>query len=220
MISNGSFDITVQPILDLYTETFQNEKRPPTEEEVKEAQKRIDYRQIILTENQISIGPDQEITLGGIAKGYAVEKAVDILKSMGIKSALVNAGGNMRAIGKKPDDLPWNIALKNPRNETEYLTMVYLDNNAIATSGDYERYFNENKTFHHIINPKTGYSATELISTTIVTENAFDADALSTTVFVLGKEKGLQLCESLENTSCLIITRNREIIKSSKWKEN
>jgi len=104
--------------------------------------------------------------------------------------------------------------LENPRNKQEYITIIPLNNNAVSTSGDYERYFNENKTFHHIVNPKTGYSAIELISVTIITDNAMDADALSTSVFVLGKEKGLKLIEDL-GVKGLIITREKGIIKSS-----
>jgi FAD:protein FMN transferase len=215
-LSDGAFDITVQPILDLYTESFLVNKRAPTATEILKIVKRIDYKKIIITNNSISIGADQEITLGGIAKGYSVEKAIEVLKSYGIEHALVNAGGNMRALGEKPGNIDWNIALRNPRDENEYITIITLNDNAVSTSGDYERYFNENKTFHHIINPKTGYSATELISVTIVMDNAYDSDALSTTVFVLGPEKGMALAEKL-GVKALIITRDRQIIKSKNW---
>ena len=215
-LSDGAFDITVQPILDLYTHTFNDLKRPPTEEEINETLILINYKNIILSKDKKSIKLSKKgmkITLGGIAKGYAVERAIDILNKEGIQHALVNAGGNMRAIGNKGTE-DWQIALENPRNKQEYITIIPLNNNAVSTSGDYERYFNENKTFHHIVNPKTGYSAIELISVTIITDNAMDADALSTSVFVLGKEKGLKLIEDL-GVKGLIITREKGIIKSS-----
>ncbi|MBW2984656.1 FAD:protein FMN transferase, partial [Candidatus Woesearchaeota archaeon] len=99
--------------------------------------------------------------------------------------------------------------------ENEYLAIIKLNDKSVATSGDYERYFEPDKKFHHIVDPRTGYSATELISVTIVTDTALDADALATSVFVLGPEKGLELIESLENVEGLLITKDREIIKSS-----
>ena len=120
----------------------------------------------------------------------------------------------MRAVGKKPNN-NWQIALENPRNKQEYITILNINNKAIATSGDYERYFDPEKKFHHIINPNTGYSATELISVTIITDKTIDADALATAVFVLGKDKGLKLVNTLNNVEALIITNDRDIIKSS-----
>jgi FAD:protein FMN transferase len=130
----------------------------------------------------------------------------------------VFAVGNMRAFGKKPEGV-WNVALADPRDANNYITVIPMDNNAVSTSGDYERYFDDEMKYHHIINPKTGYSATELISVTIVTDNAFDADSISTTVFVLGKERGMKLIESMPGVEGLIITREREILKSSGFNE-
>lgn len=209
-LSDGSFDISVKPILDLYTYTFSEENRPPTEDEVKRELEKVGYSRIIIDENEISIGEGQKITLGGIAKGYAVDKAIEVLLENGIKNALVNAGGDMRAVGKKYGSIEWSIALANPRDGEEFITLVPISDKAIVTSGDYERYYDENKEFHHIVNPLTGYSATELISVTIIADNAFDADAISTAVFVLGKEKGLELVEQL-GVDAVIITKDREI---------
>ena len=214
-ISNGSFDITVQPILDLYTESFSVKKRPPTDDEIKEELKKVDYAKIEINGKEVSIGDNQKITLGGLAKGYAVDKAITVLKKEGIEHALVNAGGDIRALGKKYASLDWSIALANPRDKEDYITIIKLADKAVVTSGDYERYFDSEKNFHHIVNPLTGYSATELMSVTILTDNAFDADAISTSVFVLGKEKGLELVVSLDNVEGMIITREKEIIKSS-----
>jgi thiamine biosynthesis lipoprotein len=213
-LSGGSFDITVQPILDLYSSSFGNKGRAPTDEEIEKELEKVDFTRIKLTEDNISIGMDQKITLGGIAKGYAVEEAIGILKEYGIKNALINAGGDMRGIGKKYGNLDWTIALENPRNNDEFVATFKLSDRSIVTSGDYERYFNENKSFHHIVDPKTGYSATELISVTIITDNAFDADAISTAVFALGKENGLALIENLDDTDGLLITSDKEILKT------
>ena len=215
-LSNGAFDITVQPILDLYTKSFRKNKRPPSKEEIDAELKKIDWEKITIKQNTISIGNNQKITLGGIAKGYAVDKAVESLKTDGINNALVNAGGDMRTIGKKYNTQEWNIALANPRDKNDYITIIPVSNKAIVTSGDYERYY-ENKSFHHIVDPRTGYSAAELMSVTIITDSAFDADAISTAVFVLGKEEGLKFIENLNNTEGLIITKDKEIVKSSSF---
>jgi len=217
-LSNGAFDITVQPILDLYDRSFIEKNSAPSGEEINKELKKVDYKRVIIKDKEIKIGDDQSITLGGIAKGYAVEKAVEILRRHNITMALVDASGNMRALGKKPEGV-WNVAMEDPRDMKNYITIIPLDNNAVSTSGDYERYFDEKMEYHHIINPKTGYSATELISATIVTDNAFDADALSTAVFVLGKERGMKLIESLPGVEGLIITREREILRSSGLKQ-
>jgi FAD:protein FMN transferase len=218
-LSDGAFDITIQPILDLYNRSFIEKGSIPSAKTINRELKKIGYKRIIIKDREIRIGDNQRITLGGIAKGYAVEKAVEILKRHHITMALVDAGGNMRALGKKPEGM-WTVALADPRDANNYITTIALDNNAVSTSGDYERYFDDEMKYHHIINPKTGYSATELISVTIVTDNAFDADALSTAVFVLGKEKGMRLIESLPGVESLIITREKEIVKSSGFKED
>jgi FAD:protein FMN transferase len=213
-LSNEAFDITVQPLLDLYHRSFTEKNSAPSTEEISRELKKVDYRRIIIKDHAIKIGDDQSITLGGIAKGYAVEKAAEILKRHGITMALIDAGGNMRALGRKPDGR-WNIAMADPRDADNYIMIIPLENNAVSTSGDYERYFDDKMEYHHIIDPQTGYSATDLISVTIEADNAFDADALSTTVFVLGKEKGMRLIESLPGVEGLIITKEKEILKSS-----
>jgi len=217
-LSEGAFDITVQPLLDLYKDSFENKKRAPTDNEIKETLELVNFENIVIEFKKIRFEKKGiKITLGGIAKGYAVDKAIDVLKKNDIKHALVNAGGDLRAIGNKGKK-NWSIALANPRNKREYVALIELNNKSVATSGDYERYFDEDKKFHHIVNPKTGYSADELISVTIITDKAVDADALATSVLVLSKEKGLELIEKLENVEGLIITKEKEIIKSSGFK--
>jgi len=213
-LSQGAFDITVQPILDLYKDSFENLKRPPTEEEVQETLNQVGYEYIFIKNKNMKFTKPTKITLGGIAKGYAIDKAIEVLKQYDVEHALVNAGGDMRAIGAKGEE-DWQIALQNPRDKKDHITIIHLNDRAVATSGDYERYYDDEKKFHHIVDPRTGFSATELISVTIVTDKAVDADALATSVFVLGKEDGLNLVENTKNTEALIITKDKEIIKSS-----
>jgi FAD:protein FMN transferase len=214
-LSEGSFDITVQPILDLYTYTFGEEGRPPTDEEIKETKKLVNYNLITIRIRDIEFKKTgMSITLGGIAKGYAIDKAVEVLEEQGIKNALVNAGGDMRALGDK-NGKPWSIALQNPRDKEDYITIIELNGNAVATSGDYERYYDDEKKFHHIVDPRTGKSATDTISVTIIAKTAEEADALATSVFVMGQYAGIELIENTEDVEGLIITADKDIVKSS-----
>lgn len=214
-ISNGSFDITCNPLLNLWMVKVKKENRMPTSDEIEEASELVGYEHLIIDDALNRAKFDKEgmsITLGGIAKGYAVDCACEKLIEAGIKHALVNIGGDMRAIGDK-NGVPWEVALQNPRNKEEYITIIKLNNESVATSGDYERYFFLKERIHHIMNPKTGYSADECISVTVITHNCIDADALSTTVFVMGPEKGKALLDEL-GIKGLIISPDRQVIKS------
>ena len=215
-LSGGAFDITVQPILDLYDLSFRVRGRAPTGEEVREALRLVDYRRIRLSASGLSLGEGQKITLGGIAKGYAVDRALAVLEAQGIRQALVDAGGDLRTMGRH-GSRDWIVALQDPRNRDRYITRIRATDRAVVTSGDYERYYDAQRRFHHIIDPTTGYSATALISVTIIAATAFDADAISTSVFVLGEEEGMRLIESLEDVEGLLITRDRRILRSSGW---
>lgn len=215
-ISNGAFDITVQPLLELYTTSFAEKGRGPTDEEIITQKSLVNYKNIIIEDDNIAFDKDgMKITLGAIAKGYAIDRAILELEKHGIENALVNIGGDMKAIGSKNNE-PWQIALQNPRDKNEYITIIPLENQAVATSGDYERYFVENKSAHHIMDPRTGKSATDLISVTVISDNAIDGDALATSVFVLGAERGLDLLRK-QNAEGLIITKDKEIIKTENF---
>ncbi len=212
-ISAGAFDITVEPLLRLFDASFSERSEPPSDVEIQAALQLVGFDRIEVTSDRIYLPDGMKITLGGIAKGYAIDRAVAVLKEHGIEQGLVNAGGDMRSIGSKGEN-PWRIALQNPRNGSEYIAVLPLDNSAVATSGDYERYFDPDRRFHHIIDPRTGYSATKLMSVTIVTETALDADALATAVFVSGAVDGMMLVNRMENIEALIITSEGNIITS------
>lgn len=214
-LSGGAFDITVQPILELYDRSFRELKRAPTDEEVRRTLPLVDYRRIQLAEGSIRLGPGQKITLGGIAKGYAVDRALEIMRAMGVRNALVAGGGDIRTLGRAEGRRDWLVALRNPRDPKDFITRIRCTDLAVSTSGDYERYYDPDKNFHHIVNPLTGYSATELISVTIVGPASFDVDALATTVFVLGLEKGMKLIGSLKGYEGLLITRDRRIHRTA-----
>ena len=214
--TDGYFDITVQPLLELWQSGLWQESKAVQENRIEATMNLVGWDKVTVGENAIELTVEgMKITLGGIAKGYAVDEALDTISDTGIEHALINAGGDMRMLGTKPQGEPWRVALVNPDNKNESLASFIMADGAIATSGNYERYFDPEKKAHHIINPKTGYSASECISTTVIAPDLTYADALATGIFVMGPEDGIGLINSLENTECFIVDSQREIHQSS-----
>jgi len=215
-LTGGCFDVTVQPLLDLWASGLWKDSPEVQQNKIDETMRVIGSDKINIEGNKIYFMVEgMKITLGGIAKGYAVDEAIRVLRDMGIKHALVDAGGDMGTIYSKPGAEPWCIALENPDDTSQCLATFEFSDKSVATSGNYERYFNPEKTAHHIINPKTGYSANECISVTIIAEDCMQADALATAVFVMGPEKGIRLVESLPDVECFIIDAERTTYSSS-----
>jgi thiamine biosynthesis lipoprotein len=214
--TDGYFDITVQPLLELWEGGLWQESETVQEQRIAETMTMVGYDKLVVEEDRVSFSVEgMEITLGGIAKGYAVDAALEVIQDQGIEHALINAGGDMIVLGTKAQGQMWKVALVNPDNTSQSLAEFALADNAIATSGNYERYFDPEKTAHHIINPKTGYSAAECISTTVIAPSVTQADALATGIFVMGPDEGIDLIESLDNAECLIVDNYREIHLSS-----
>ena len=215
-ISNGAFDITFASLGHLFD--YRNGVQP-SEEQVAELTKSINYRLIEFDESSREVRlltPDLRIDLGGIAKGYAVDQVIKTLTEHGIKHAAVSAGGDSRVLGDKLGE-PWIIGIKNPRSE-ETAIRIPLEDFAISTSGDYERFFIDPDTgerVHHILNPSTGNSAKGLSSVSVIGPSGFDTDPLSTTLFVLGKDKGLALIEEFDDFDAVIIDLNGKVHFSS-----
>ena len=205
----GAFDITVEPLLEIWG--FKDQKyRIPSQEEINQVLKLVGTDKIIIDKANSTIEfkiENMAIDLGGIAKGYAVDKAVEKLKEMGIKDALINAGGDIFCLGKKYSK-EWQIAIKDPRREG-VIEDLRLRDKAIATSGDYEAYFIVNERhFAHIINPQTGYPCESgVISISVVADDCLTADALATSVFILGKDKGKQLVKRFNSRIVSLITQ-------------
>jgi thiamine biosynthesis lipoprotein len=220
-LTDGSFDITVQPILDLWAydpdveQQFWELDEPTQTTAINEALERVGPAQIIVESGTIRLKEGASITLGGIAKGYAVDEALEVIADMGIKYALIDAGGDIGTLGAKPDGELWNIALANPDDTSQSLASFSFADRAVATSGNYERYFDPEKEVHHIVNPKTGYSAGECISVTIIARDCTQADVLATSVFVMGPVEGMLLVESLDDVEALIVDSDRIIYQSS-----
>jgi thiamine biosynthesis lipoprotein len=218
-ITDGAFDITVQPLLDLWGNLDLKLWEKPMEVQkamVNERMPLIGSDKINITQDRVSFKvPGMKITLGGITKGYAADEALKIIESMGIKHALVAAGGNIGALGTKTNGEPWKISLVNPDNTDDSLAVFQFSNMSVSTSGNYERYFSPDKKVNHIMDPRTGFSVSSVISVTIISNSGTQADALSTSVFVMGAKEGMKLVESLNNVVCFIVDYDRKIYTSS-----
>jgi len=211
VITNGAFDITYDSVGQFYD--YRAGKRPASKQ-IKIHLDEINYRYVHLEQKDLTIRftqPGVRINLGGIAKGYAVESVINLLRDLGVKHALATAGGDTRLLGNRGNG-PWVIGVRDP-NDTEGLIMrLALEDEAISTSGDYERFFIEdNVRYHHILNPSTGQSAGQVRSVTIVGPDATLTDGLSTSVFVLGPVAGLELIESLEGYEALIVDTGQQV---------
>ncbi|MEW6041108.1 MAG: FAD:protein FMN transferase [Elusimicrobiota bacterium] len=206
-LTEGAFDITIQPLIELWN--IPGNKTPPDKYSIKNALKRVNYKYIKVGKKNIRLYNGARIDLGGIAKGQIVDSAIEVLRACGIKCALVNAGGNISVIGDKY----WKIGIRHPRGDiNKILGIIEIKNQAVATSGDYERFFEyRGKRYHHIFNPKTGLPADKCISVTVVAPNATEADALSTSLFVLGAEKGLKLANELQGIECIFVNPDGKI---------
>src|SRR5690606_12812927 len=214
VLTRGAFDITFDSVGQHYD--FRAHLRPDEETATREAQL-IDYRLVQTDESDHSIRflePGVRINLGGIAKGYAVERGAQLLVERGIRHAIVSAGGDTRLVGDRRGK-PWIVGIRHPRLEGEVALRLPLENEAISTSGDYERYFIEDgKRYHHIISPSTGEPATGVHSVTIVGPDAVITDALSTSVFVMGVDQGLRLIATLPDYEAIVIDAEGRIFYS------
>jgi thiamine biosynthesis lipoprotein len=212
-ISGGAFDITYASVGYAYD---YREGRKPSDRAIANKLPAIDYRHIELDGRRIRFDNKAvRIDLGGIAKGYAVDRAIDILRRCGIDRAMVSAGGDSRIIGDH-GGRPWIIGIQHPRKPGNIALRLPLSDIAISTSGDYERYFIDNgERVHHIINPATGHSAGASWSASVIGPDALTTDALSTTIFILGAADGLALIESLEGFDAIIIDSNGRVHYSS-----
>lgn len=198
LVTGGAFDPTVGPLLDVWG--FTDKKyRFPSEEEIALAKKKVGMDKVVIDDdkNMITLTvPGMKLDLGGIAKGYAVDCAVARLKQAHVRSCLINAGGDIYCLGKKPDGTPWRVALQDPRREHYAVPAEFFElvNKAIVTSGDYEQFFmKDNKRYSHIFDPNTGWpAASGVVSVTVTAPDCLTADALATSLFVMGKEKGSQ----------------------------
>jgi thiamine biosynthesis lipoprotein len=216
-LSGGAFDITFASLGRYYD---YRKGLKPTDAQFKELVPQINYKFIHLDSNKNTVyfdHPKVYIDLGGIAKGYAVDRGAEILRRYGIANANVSAGGDSRVIGDKLGK-PWLVGIRNPRADDKNAVAITLplENCAISTSGDYERFFidKDGQRVHHIINPKTGKSPHGIISVSVIGPLGFDTDPLTKTIFVMGPEKGLALIDSLPGFDAVVITESGKVLYS------
>lgn len=219
-LSNGLFDISIGPLVDLW-DIGGEDPHVPSSDAITAVLKKIDYRKVFLDiENHKASIIDDGMSLdtGAIAKGYITDKLVSYLLEKGVESALLNLGGNLYLHGNKTDGSAWNVGIRNPYGlQGEYLGTVSVSNMSVVTSGIYERFFLENqKRYHHILNPKTGYPAGNgLASVSILSSSSTLADGFSTTVFLLGPEAGMALIEKTEDAEAILVTMDKKVFLSS-----
>ena len=215
VITDGAFDITYASVGYLYD--FRKHVRPD-EAQIGKALPAVDYRHLLLDAKNQTVQFSQKgvrIDLGGIAKGYSVDRGIDVLKARGFTRAYVSAGGDSRIIGDRFGK-PWMVGIRDPRKGTgEVITRIPLVDAAISTSGDYERYFEEGGVrYHHIINPHTGHSASLVRSATVIGPYATRTDGLSKTAFVLGPEKAMEIYNRIDDIDAIIVKLDGTVIHS------
>jgi len=207
--SQGAFDITVGPAVSLW-KFDEAEIILPKSEEIESALNLIRYKDLQIQGNQARLArKGMSVQLGAIGKGYAVDRAIKILQDEGISDAFINAGGDLKSIGMRSPKVPWRIGLQHPRYPDKMIGAFSLSRRAIATSGDYQKYFiQEGQRYHHILNPKTGRPADEngVISATVLANSVMDADALATALFIMGPQ-ALEQIRLIENTEAMVILK-------------
>lgn len=204
-VSDGLFDVTIKPLTQLWSITSDNPTVPDSKD-IENAKKHINYKLITIEGNNVSVPEKCEIDLGGIAKGFAADEAAEILSQHNIRDAVVNLGGNVYVFGTK------KIGIQNPHSSNgDYMGILTLKDSSVATSGGYERYFTqEGKTYHHILNPYTGYPCeTDLLSASVISTSSIDADCLATILFMSGSQNAVRLAKKLDFEYILIDKNNR-----------
>ena len=222
--SGGVFDITFEVMHGLWRFDQDLEKRLPDSAAVAARRKLIDYRHIVVDRDKSTVflnQPSTKISLGGIAKGYAIDKAKEILLAAGIEDFLAQAGGDLYVHGHRADGSSWMAGVRDPRGaDGSFFARMPVVDHAFSTAGDYERSFVlDGKRYHHIIDPRTGFPATASRSVTIWAKDAFTADALDDAVFILGVEKGLLLVESIDDAGAIIVDADNHVHVSKRLKD-
>lgn len=222
-ITNGAFDISFAALEKVWKYDG-SMIEIPTQEQIKKSVEKVGYQNIVLDSIQSTIFlklPGMKIGFGSIGKGYAADKAREVMEAKGVKAGIVNASGDLTTWGTQPDGKQWTIGITNPFDTDKFVKIFSLKREAVTTSGNYEKFIELNgKRYSHIINPITGYPATGLVSVTVFGPSAEMANGFSTSLIVLGKEAGLQLINKYPEYSCLMITDKGKVFKSKNFRGN
>lgn len=211
-MGDGAFDVSIQPVLDLYLA----DGPLPGPEAIERASERVDYRALSISDDTIELArPGMRLTLDGVGKGYIVDRGLDVLKERGFSNVFVDAGGDLVASGRRDGRSPWRVGIRAPRPGVAMRTHFDASDIAVATSGDYMQAYTDDYSRHHIVDPRSGHSAPELASSTVIAPNAATADALSTLTLVLGARAGRDLLESLPGCQGYFVSKQLEITRTS-----
>ena len=205
-VTASAFDITVQPLWDLYAKAKKAGKLP-SEDELAAARTKVDYRKLKIEGNRVRLEPDMAITLNAIAQGFAADAAAGILRRAGVRHAMIDTG-EIATIGGKPDGEPWSIGIQHPREKDAYIAVAKLKDRCLSTSGDYATTFTDDRAYHHIFNPATGRSPDDFASVTIVAGSATEADSLSTACMVMGLDRSLKLIRALKQVEAMFVFKD------------
>lgn len=213
-LTNGAFDISYAS-MDRIWKFDGSMVSMPSAEAINKSIERVGFKNIILNKKESSVflkKKGMKIGFGAIGKGYGADRAKQLLKDKGVKSGIINASGDLNAWGKQPDGKDWMVAIVNPLNKKKVFSWLPIDNSAVVTSGNYEKYvkFN-NELYSHIIDPRTGYPSKGILSASVFTANAELADALATSIFVMGLETGLDFINQLKGIECIIVDKENKI---------
>ena len=215
-LGNGAFDVTVQPVLNLYRPGLERNESLPGATTIEEAVARVDHRAVRIDGRTITLDrPDMKITLDGIGKGHIVDRGVAVLKQRGFANVFVDAGGDLVAGGDKGRGTPWRVGIRNPRPGPRLQARFDVTDRAVATSGDYMQPFTPDHAQHHIVDPRTGYSAPELASSTVIATDAATADALATLTMVLGARAGRELLEQMPDCEGYFVSKDLAVTRTT-----
>ncbi len=216
--TGGAFDVTVQPLWELHSRAAK-EQRSPTPAELTNASGRIGWQSVRLDRDAVHFDkPGMAITFNGIGQGYATDRVTHVLRDQGIEHALIDIG-ELAPLGQKSPGQPWQAGIQHPRKDDAYIAVARLDGRSLATSGDYATTFGIATRDHHIFDPATGHSPTELASVSVVAPTAMEADAFSTSLFVLGLARGKGLIERSKNIDALFVTKDGRVVKTDGFPE-
>jgi len=214
-LSNGAFDVTVQPLWDLHFRCIKRDGRIPTPAEVKAARARVGYENISITPDRIAFArTGMSATLNGIAQGYATDCVMAVLKAHGIEHALVDAG-ELAPCGTAEPESPWDAGIQNPRDRERLLGSIAMDGRCLATSGDYATCFTPDYRYHHIFNPHTGDCPQEWSSVSVLAPRCVDADALTKPLFILGLDAGRKLLTKVPHCDAMFVTKAGRIFSTA-----
>lgn len=219
-VSSGAFDVTVLPVVEvLKRHSNPSGRMDLARGEMAEALALVDSDSVKLGRDSVRFARQgMSVTLDGIGKGFIVDRASEVLAENGVRDHLVNAGGDLRAQGERSPGRAWKIAIQDPSKKGGYLDVIRLRNGAIATSGGYEVYYDAAHSHHHVVNPKNAYSPTQSVSVSATATTVMEADALSTSVFVMAPKTGVHMVDSLPHSECLVIGDSGARVSSRNWR--